>query len=145
MFEVVSDKHRKYPNVDIKLPERKTKNSAGYDFYSNEEKKIYPRLPYMIWTDVKAKLKPDEVLLILPRSSLSIKKNIRLTNTIGVIDADYYSNKSNDGNIGISLYNFGYAPKKIKKEERIAQGIIVKYQAFEKVSTVRQGGLGSTN
>lgn len=145
MFEIVSDKHREHPSVNIKLPERKTKYSAGYDFYSNEEKKLYPRLPYMFWSDVKAKIEPDEVLLIIPRSSLSIKRNIRITNTIGVIDSDYYSNKSNDGNIGISLYNFGYAPKKIERYERIAQGIIIKYRAFEQVSTVRQGGIGSTD
>ena len=32
-FEVVSDAFRKNPNVEIKLPTRGSKNSAGYDFY----------------------------------------------------------------------------------------------------------------
>jgi dUTP pyrophosphatase len=145
MFEIVDNKNRKYPNVDIKLPERKTKHSAGYDFYSNECRTLYPRRAFLHWTDVKVKLQPDEVLLVLPRSSIAIKRHIRLTNTIGVIDSDYYSNESNDGNIGISMYNFGYAPKRIKKGERIAQGLIINYRAFEEVAKVRNGGIGSTD
>ncbi len=31
-FEIVDDKFRKFPDIDIKLPQRGTKHSMAYDF-----------------------------------------------------------------------------------------------------------------
>ena len=44
----------------------------------------------------------DRVLLLMPRSSLGFKYGIRLSNTVGVIDADY-ADSDNEGHIIISM------------------------------------------
>lgn len=105
-FEVVDDKHRKHLNVDIQIPKRGTKNSAGYDICT-PVKIIIPAggISEAIQTDIKAYMLEDEVLEIYPRSSLGFKKGLMLINTVGIIDSDYYSNKDNDGNIGFKLKN----------------------------------------
>ena len=59
---------------------------------------------------------------------------------------DYYSNIDNDGNIGISLYNYSDKIVEIKKGERICQGIFVPFLEADNGNTdnERQGGFGSS-
>ena len=144
-FEVVKDEHRK--NVGgIKLPTRGSKHSAGYDFYSPIDITIQPNESAMIWTDVKANMYWDNVLLLFVRSSMG-KHPIVIANGTGIIDADYYSNEGNDGNIGFRLLNLGSTPYEIKVGDRIGQGVFVKYGTVKDDVTTgtRQGGFGSTN
>ena len=145
-FEVVSDDFRKNPGVEITLPTRGSKNSAGYDFYSPIDAVIQPNEMVMIWTDVKASMYYDNALLIIPRSSMG-KHPIMISNTVGLIDADYYGNKSTDGNIGFRLFNLGTTPYEIKAGDRIGQGIFIKYGTVkdDNTTTERKGGFGSTN
>lgn len=145
-FEIVDKEYRKFPNKDIKLPERKTKESAGYDFYSNQTVNIPPGQSYIFWTDVKVLVESNQFLMVVPRSSTAFNKSIMLMNTIGVVDADYYNNEDNDGNIAICLFNFGDSTISIKEGERFAQGIIAFYdnEPGEHVEETRKGGLGST-
>ncbi len=91
-------------------------------------------------------MEDDEVLLIFPRSSLAIKKGLRLTNSVAVIDADYYGNENNDGHIMISLFNFSDHDVVIEDQERIAQGIFMKYLPTDDddAKGERVGGFGST-
>lgn len=144
-FKVVKDEFRKNPNVDIELPTRATEYSAGYDFYSPVDIVIQPNESVMIWTDVKAHMYYDNALFIIPRSSMG-KQPIMIANTVGLIDSDYYSNESTDGNIGFRLLNLGNTPYKIKKGDRIGQGIFVKYGTVKNDNTkeVRSGGFGHT-
>jgi len=102
--------------------------------------------PLLIWTDVKVRLPEDECLKIYPRSSMAIKRNLILKNSVGIIDADYYGNSDNDGNIAIPLWNIGDEPQSIKKDEKIAQGIFEKYYITKEseVGIKRQSGIGST-
>ena len=104
-FKVVSNEHR-HNEGEIKLPTRATERSAGYDFYSPVDVVIEPPKSVMIWTDVKAHMYHDNLLLINVRSSMG-KHPIMIANTQGWIDADYYENPGNDGNIGIRLFNLG--------------------------------------
>ncbi len=130
------------------LPKRKTKHSAGYDFASLIEKNLEPGESVLIPTGVKCALNEDDVLLIVVRSSLGFKHNIRLVNQVGVIDADYYNNESNEGHIFIKLKNEGDHDYKIEVGSAIAQGIIVKYGAVddeEEIQSERTGGIGSTS
>jgi dUTP pyrophosphatase len=145
-FEVVSDSFRKNPGVEIKLPTRGSKSSAGYDFYSPVDVVIQPNEMVMIWTDVKASMYYDNALLIIPRSSMG-KHPIMISNTVGLIDSDYYGNESTDGNIGFRLFNLGTTPYEIKAGDRIGQGIFIKYGTVkdDNTTTERKGGFGSTN
>lgn len=143
-FEVVRDEMRR-TNGDIKLPERQTENSIGYDIYSPINITIPPMQSKMIWTDVKAKFETDEALLINVRSSMG-KYKVMLANTQGWVEPDYYENDDNDGNIGINLFNLGEKDYVIRKGDRIAQCMLIKYLTFENGNTEkkRTGGFGST-
>lgn len=143
--DIVDDK-KLYDSYEI--PKRKTKNSAGYDFSSLIEKNLTPGESVLIPTGIKCELNPDDVLLIIVRSSLGFKHNIRVVNQVGVIDADYYNNIDNEGHIFIKLKNEGDHDYKIDIGSAVAQGLIVKYGTTddeEEVTTEREGGIGSTN
>ena len=114
----------------VKLPERSTAKSAGYDFFAPERYVIPPfkvgDKPTMVKTCVKVKMPDDEVLLLFNRSSNPSKKKLCLANGVGVIDADYYNNPDNEGEISVQLINFSTETIKLKKGDKIAQAIIRK-------------------
>lgn len=143
-FEVVRDDIRR-TNGEITLPTRATKDSVGYDIYSPINITIPPMQTKMIWTDVKAKFNPGEVLLLNVRSNMG-KYKIMLANTQGWIESDYYDNKETGGNIGINLFNLGEKDYVIKKGDRIAQCMLVSHLTFENGNTdkIRTGGFGSS-
>lgn len=87
-FEEVESQFLKHENETTILPVRGDKGSAGYDFYSKETVTIQPGESHLFWTDVCAYMQEDEVLLIHVRSSIGIKKGLKLKNTTGVIDAE---------------------------------------------------------
>lgn len=144
-FEIVKEEMRKTKG-EITLPTRGSKVSAGYDFYSPVDIILKPNEKTCVWSDVKAYMQEGEVLLLFVRSSIGIKKGLALSNGTGVIDADYYSNSSNDGNIGIALYNYSDKIVEIKKGERICQGVFVPFLEADNGNTdkKRVGGIGST-
>jgi dUTP pyrophosphatase len=146
-FEIVKNEYRKHYNFDVVLPLRGTSNSAGYDFYSNENVTIKPGEKHLFWTDIKAYMMPREVLEIYVRSSIAIKKNLILCNLVGIIDMDYFSNESNDGNIGVCLQNNGKYDIDIVEGERIAQGIFKIFLESDNCNSneTRIGGIGHTN
>lgn len=145
-FEVVDDWAKKNTLANIELPARSTLYSAGYDITSPDDYIIGPRENVIIWTDIKSYMQPDEYLKIVIRSSLGLKKGLFLLNQTGVIDHDYYSNKKNDGNIGVGLGNRSDETVYINKGEKIVQGIFSKYLVTDNdfVEKTRTGGVGST-
>ena len=133
--------------ADTVLPKRKTAKSAGYDFVLPCDVRLNPHsISAIIPTNVKAFMPDDEVLMLYIRSSIGIKHHVTLANGTGIIDADYFSNPDNDGNIGICLQNNSNEIVSFKKGERIMQGIFVKYAVCDSDDTneVRKGGFGST-
>ena len=140
-----------FEELQINLPKRTTKNSAGYDIEAAEDC-IIPAFklgqkPTLVKTGLKAYMKSDEVLILANRSSNPGKKGLILANSIGVVDSDYYGNKDNDGHIMFAFYNIKSEDIEIKKGERIGQGIFQKYLMTDNDSAEgeRAGGFGSTN
>lgn len=132
---------------DVIIPKRSTHLSAGYDFHVAKEITLNPNEKGLVETGIKAYMKDDEVLKIYMRSSIAKKYSLQLPNGVGIIDADYYENATNDGAIFILLHNYGDTPITLGKGMRIAQGIFEKYllsdeEAKPKIS--RLGGFGST-
>lgn len=143
-FEPVIESMRR-TDGEIKLPNKGSSKAMAYDFYSNDNYAVEPNHIAKIWTDVKAYMQDDEALILNVRSSMGGK--FMLANTQGWIDSDYYSNVSNDGNIGIFLKNISEDPIIIEKGDRIAQGMFIKYLTADNgnTDTERVGGFGSTN
>lgn len=175
-FEKVS----RFNNIDINLPVRKTKYSAGYDFEVAEDIEIQPykilrnkigkyyyennkqtytleevskitkdlkAKPTLVPTGVKCKLEPDEYLQLSVRSSCPLKYWLILANGIGIIDADYYNNQDNEGEIFFQIINLSPIPILLKKGDIIGQGVILKYGLTDDdlVEKLRIGGFGSTD
>lgn len=138
---------KKYYIGETKLPKRADKGSAGYDFYIQDNVEILPGHKQLIFTDVKAYMPEDVVLCLYIRSSLAIKQGLMLSNNVGIVDASYYNNPDNDGNIGISIVNTSGKSVKLQKGERVAQGIFMPYFTTDEDNVSdenRQGGFGST-
>ena len=133
--------------IDHLKPHRSTKYSAGYDFISPIEIIIPAHGMAKIPTGIKAAMEDDEILSIYPRSSIGFKTGIRLANTVGIVDSDYYNNSDNEGHIFIKFYNPTDSDYTINIGDKIAQGVFTKYLIVddeEEISTERAGGLGST-
>lgn len=147
-FEVVPDEYRKHKDVDIILPHKSTQYSAGYDFHTPCDINIYPGETKMIWSDVCLKIPEYMYLMMVVRSSVGFKKHLMLANTAAIIDADYYGNPDNYGNIGIPLYNYGTERVQIQAGDRIVQGLLLPVYSIldeEIPQTKRTGGFGSTD
>ena len=134
---------------DVKLPERSTINSAGYDFFAIEDITLPAKQLTRVMTGVKCELMPDMVLILANRSSNPSKKGLMLANGIGVVDADYYNNSGNEGEIGLEFYNILDEDVIIKKGEKLGQGIITNFIKTENdyisnPNATRVGGYGST-
>ena len=133
--------------IDHLKPHRNTKYSAGYDFISPIEIIVPAHEMAKIPTGIKAAMNDDEILYIYPRSSIGFKTGIRLSNTVGIVDADYYNNPDNEGHIFIKFFNPTDKDYQIHIGDKIAQGIFAKYLVVddeEEIETERSGGLGST-
>lgn len=131
---------------EIKLPKRSTSCSAGYDFYAIEDKQVFSRGVTYVKTGVKVKLADDEFLMLCNRSSNPGKKELVLINGVGIVDADYYGNPDNDGEIAFAFQSLNDTGSFISKGEKIGQGIIMKYIKTEDdiADGTRSGGFGST-
>ena len=131
---------------DIMLPVRATENSAGYDFFAPEDITLPAKTLTRVMTGIKCELKPDMVLILANRSSNPSKKSLFLANGVGIVDADYYNNPGNEGEIGFEFYNFSNKDVIISKNEKIGQGIITTYIRVEDDNATgsRVGGYGST-
>ncbi len=146
-FEIVRKDAIKYEVDKPQMPIRSTLKSAGYDFFAPLEFTIEANNTYLVWTNIKAKMMDDEFLMLCSTSGMG-KRGIKMTNSIGIVDADYYSNESNDGNIGFSLHNTFNQSYTFKKGEKIGQGIFMKFLACteDNVKNIeRIGGYGSTD
>ena len=130
-----------------RLPERSTKFSAGYDFYNPLETVIPAHSLKLIKTGIKAQFPSDMALKLYNRSSNAKKKGIFLANGVGIVDADYYGNIDNDGEIGFMFYNFTNEDTVIEAGDKLGQGIFEKYYTVtneEEITAERAGGFGST-
>lgn len=163
-FEVCNE----YKEKNIKLPERKTKCSVGYDIEAADDtlvpsiwkiifknfgkyitgSKDYEEIkPTLINTGLKSYFLEDEILVLANKSSLPFKKGLVMANSIGIIESDYYGNESNDGHLMYSYYNFSPIDLNIKKGEVIGQAYFQKFLIADgdNATGKRIGGYGSTS
>ena len=129
----------------IMLPTRATSGSAGYDFKSPFPFVLKPGQSIKIPTGIRVKIDDGWWLACLPRSGLGFKYQVRLANTVGVVDSDYYYS-SNEGHIFLKFVNSGSRSIEVDAGNGIAQGIFVPYGLTysDNVTDIRNGGMGST-
>ena len=130
----------------IRVPERATSGSAGYDFYTPFDVRLAPGESVKIPTGIRARIAEGWVLQVFPRSGLGFKYRLMLNNTVGIIDSHYYYS-DNEGHIMIKIYNGGDKEVNIPAGAAFAQGIFMQYGITEDdaVTSSRNGGFGSTD
>lgn len=131
--------------LEIRLPERATKGSAGYDFFAPQDISICAGGEAVVKSGVRCVIENGFVLVIVPKSGLGTKQGIVLKNTVGIIDSDYF-NADNEGHILVCLKNTGSKDVVIEKGKAYAQGIFVPYAITinDQAENTRKGGFGST-
>lgn len=136
---------------NIKIPERKTMYSAGYDISTPLGFVMKPHERITIPTGLKAVFEPDEAksfhLQLFIRSSVGISRHVVMANQTGVIDSDYAGNPDNDGDMLIALYNMSNHAVRFETGERIIQGIFMIHglTSDDNAKGARVGGVGSTS
>lgn len=131
---------------NIKLPKRASIGSAGYDFY----------VPYFVFSPCDSAVKvltgirwvvdrceQNKVLMLFPRSGLGCKYGMRLMNTVGVIDADYWES-DNEGHIMAIITSDGI---ELDNGKAFMQGVILPFDKINNDNTIehRNGGFGSSD
>lgn len=148
----ISDEDIKEIYDNIKLPQRSTKYSAGYDFYSPCGFWLGKFALATIPTGIRWVVEGEDnvVLSLYPRSGQGFKTGVTLANTVGIIDADYYQS-DNEGHIMVKLTKSNEAINKdllVDPGQAFCQGIITQFltvdddSLYEKAD--RNGGMGST-
>ena len=151
-FEYIARKYIEYNDevwdVFPPLPKRATAGSAGYDIITPLAINLEPGKDVYVSTLLKCRIPDGWFLTIVPRSGLGFKYFVRLANTLGVIDSDYYGNENNDGHIIVKIRNEGDQPLHLEAGKAFCQAIFLPYGVcrFEEgANAARTGGFGSTN
>ena len=133
---------------DVVLP-IVTEGNAGIDLRIITEDRgsivLNPNEYKVVHTGIKLDIEEGYYVDVVPRSSIGIKKTLRLMNTIGVIDTSY------KGEILLGLHNFGKELVILDNNERVCQMIVRKVEdvTVEEVNDIGtsdrgEGGIGST-
>lgn len=134
----------------LKKPVRKTTKSAGYDIHLPFDIYMKGWDEIKIPTGFKVSMNDEDFLGIKPRSGLGFKYYIRLANTEGVIDADYFNSPENEGHIQVKfrVESEVISQVMLKQGDAFCQGIFYNYlltsDDHEDEKEDRVGGFGST-
>ena len=128
------------------LPQYATPDAACFDLHSLTEGVISKEAPLVCDTGLAFEIPEGHVMLIYSRSGHGFKSDTRLSNCVGVIDADYR------GEVKVKLAKDSLGGiLQVGKGDRIAQAMVIPVDkvTFEEVdelgSTERgAGGFGST-
>lgn len=128
-------------NDNATMPERATKGSAGYDIAASETVTIQPGEIKLVSTGLAVQMEQDDVMLLIDRSSNPRKRGLILSNSVGVIDHDYFPSEF----MGM-FTNITDKPVTIEAGQRIMQAVFVKYGLVDDDNALghRTGGFGST-
>ena len=132
--------------ASIKLPQRATSGSAGYDFYTPYEVKLHPHDKIIIPSGIRCNIAEGYMMLGVVRSYKRKKNDLNLSNTCMVLDSDYYF-ADNEGHIMIALRNMKNYSVHCAAGERIMQGVFLPFGITmdDSAEAKRIGGIGSTN
>ncbi|MBR1770866.1 MAG: deoxyuridine 5'-triphosphate nucleotidohydrolase [Lachnospiraceae bacterium] len=154
-MQAMQEEFPQYTEEDVRdmyeslgLPRRATAGSAGYDFYAPFSFSLPPGATIKIPTGIRAKMEPNWVLKIYPRSGLGFKFRLQMNNTVGIIDSDYF-NSDNEGHIFLKLTNDSNEGRTVDVTAGtgLVQGIFLEYgiTVDDEADGVRNGGFGSTS
>ena len=147
-FGLGTDEQTQMMYDSFNLPKRSTAKSAGYDVEALYGFNLAPGEEILLPTGFKAEMHDDDMIKFYTRSGHGFKYYIRLANTVGIGDSDYFNNESNEGHFWVKLRNEGTKTLEVVQGDAICQVIFEKYlitddDSFE--GATRVGGFGSTS
>lgn len=141
-------------NVNVKIkklvpeaivPSYQSTQAAGFDFHSVDSVVIMPNETKLVGTGLSFEVPDGLELQVRPRSGLSAKTGIRVSNSPGTVDSDFR------GEVKVILHNTGIIPFTVNTGDRIAQGVIspvyqANFEVVEELNETERGanGFGST-
>lgn len=132
-------------DTSLPLPVYATAGSVGFDLICRENIEILPRQIALIPGNVIVQIPAGYFLLLTLRSSTPRRKNLLIPHGVGIIDQDYCGEGDE---LKVQVLNFGQEAVRVKKGERIAQGLFlpvmrVEWEEVDEIGSGR-GGFGST-
>ena len=132
-------------DASVPLPARETSGAAAFDLAAAADISIPAGQIALVPTGLVIRVPDGYFLGIFARSSTPLKRGLMVANGVGVIDADYCGPEDQ---VKVQVLNFTDAAVIVKRGDRIAQGIFLKYappewDEGEPVGPTR-GGFGST-
>ena len=151
-------------------PTRGSDQAAGWDLYAAADTELRPFEPKLVPLAFSAAVPDGHVMLLVPRSSVGLKRRLILPNSVGVIDSDYRGQwmgiftwiphpsevldgrlvKYEDPILFRPEFSFEFKPNAkatylIQKGERIAQALLVEYkeQDWRRVDALPETQRGS--
>lgn len=131
---------------DAIIPVYQTKGASGFDLHALEDVNVYSKATMLIKTGLSFEISEGYEMQVRPRSGMSLKTKIRVSNSPGTVDSDYR------GEVCVIIDNLSDSEFFIKKGDRIAQGVIcpivqAEIDEVENLSLTERGenGFGSTN
>ena len=125
------------------LPRYQTDGSAGFDLHVVENYVLKPGETQLLSTGLAFDIPHGYEIQIRPRSGLSAKTGLRVSNAPGTIDSDFKSE------VKVIMHNVGSKFEVIDKGDRVAQAVLAPVAQAEIVEVdeivdTGRGGLGST-
>lgn len=130
----------------VSVPELATSGAAGFDLRAAETWTVYPQRTVLIGTGLAFEIPEGYELQVRPRSGMSLKTELYISNSPGTVDSDYR------GEVKIIMRNHStHRSYKINAGDRIAQAVIavvpkVRLEEVEELGETERadGGFGST-
>jgi len=115
------------------------KLAAGFDFICGKDMLLKPNESKAVPGNIAMEIPKGYVLLVVPRSSTPSRYGLTMPHSMGIIDPFY---RGDNNEIMLIFHNFGDKDSIIKKGDKIAQGILMKYETvlFDEVEK-----LGNSN
>lgn len=133
---------------DIKLPQRATTGSAGYDFYLPFDITLKAGEEIFIPSGIRMRFNEDYGFLVFSKSGLGTHHRLHITTCISLFDSDYYYS-DNEGHFLFKIIHDSKDPNAVlslPKGKSFLQGVLFKYGITESdhATGKRNGGIGST-
>src|SRR5271165_1009139 len=113
---------------DAVIPQYATAGSAGFDFVAIEDVEFLPGETKLVKTGLAIDVGFGYQLEVRPRSGMSLKTPMRVSNSPGTVDEDYRGEVSvimTNSNFAINLSEVPNKSYRIKKGDRVAQGVVM--------------------
>jgi len=116
-----------YKYSGLKLPARKTYNSAGYDLHAARTMTCHAGEVTIIPTGIRVSMENDECFVLYVRQSLPMNRHLMLSSGISILDGENTHSIFFGGHILVPILNFGRHDVVIRAGDPIAHGVFLKF------------------